>query len=306
MPDDQEAAREESGAEESGAEETGADESGAEETGADESGADESGAELDIVFATASGGIRRNRLSDFTNIMANGKIAMKLDDGDSLVGVATCTKDDDILLAARSGKCIRFGVEQVRVFSGRTSTGVRGIRLADDDVIVSMSILRHSEIDTEARDAYIRIANARRRAEGTNGDGAHDAPPPVDLSAERFAEFEAAEQFILSVTENGYGKRTSAYEYRITNRGGQGIANIETSDRNGLVVASFPVDRHDQIMLVTDSGQVIRCPVDDIRIAGRRTQGVRLFKTADDERVVSVARLDEDANGEDDQAEEAS
>ena len=171
-----------------------------------------------------------------------------------------------------------------------------------------MSILRHSDIDTEARDAYIRIANAHRRAESGNGDGdgEHEAPSSEDLIPDRFAEFEAAEQFILSVTENGYGKRTSAYEYRITNRGGQGIANIETSDRNGLVVASFPVDRHDQIMLVTDAGQVIRCPVDDIRIAGRRTQGVRLFKTADDERVVSVARLDEDANGEEDEAEEAS
>ena len=226
---------------------------------------------------------------------------MKLDDGDSLVGVATCTKDNDILLAARSGKCIRFPVEQVRVFAGRTSTGVRGIKLTGEDAIVSMSILRHSEIDTEARDAYIRVANARRRAEGANGNGngEHEAPPAVDLSPERLAEFEAAEQFILSVTENGYGKRTSAYEYRITNRGGQGIANIETSDRNGLVVASFPVDQPDQIMLVTDAGQVIRCPVDDIRIAGRRTQGVRLFNTAEDERVVSVARLDEGANGED-------
>ena len=264
--------------------------------------------ELDIVFATASGGVRRNRLSDFTNINVNGKIAMKLDDGDSLVGVATCTKDDGILLAAQSGKCIRFRVEQVRVFSGRTSTGVRGIKLTSKDVIVSMSILRHSEIETEARDAYIRIANAQRRAEGANEDGGSEdeAPPSEDLSSEQIAEFEAAEQFILSVTENGYGKRTSAYEYRITNRGGQGIANIETSDRNGLVVASFPVDRHDQIMLVTDAGQVIRCPVDDIRIAGRRTQGVRLFKTANDERVVSVARLDESANGEEDGAEKAS
>jgi len=261
---------------------------------------------LDIVFATASGGVRRNRLSDFTNINVNGKIAMKLDDGDSLVGVATCTKDDGILLAAQSGKCIRFRVEQVRVFSGRTSTGVRGIKLTSKDVIVSMSILRHSEIETEARDAYIRIANAHRRAEGANGDGEDEAPQSEDLSSEQIAEFEAAEQFILSVTENGYGKRTSAYEYRITNRGGQGIANIETSDRNGLVVASFPVNRHDQIMLVTDAGQMIRCPVDDIRIAGRRTQGVRLFKTANDERVVSVARLDESANGEEDEAEKAS
>ncbi len=256
--------------------------------------------DLDIVFATASGNVRRNRLTDFANIMANGKIAMKLEDGDRLVGVATCGQGEDILLAARSGKCIRFAVDQLRVFSGRTSTGVRGIRLAPDDDIVSMTVLGHTEFDTEARDAYIRYANGRRRAE-SNGTGANGR---FGLSDQDIARFEDTEQFILSVTENGYGKRTSAYEYRVTNRGGQGIANIETSARNGLVVAAFPVEPGDQIMLVTDGGTMIRSPVDDVRIAGRRTQGVKLFATAESERVVSAARLadpsediDEDANG---------
>ncbi len=261
---------------------------------------EESWGDLDIAFATASGNVRRNRLSDFTNINANGKIAMKLDDGDRLVGVATCTEDDDVMLAARSGKCIRFPLDQVRVFAGRTSTGVRGIRLAKDDEIVSMSIMRHMDLDTDERDAYVRLSNARRRAEGMNGEnGTHEpAEPNVKFSDEQFDEMAAAEQFILSVTINGYGKRTSAYEYRVTNRGGQGIANIETSDRNGPMIAAFPVDEADQIMLVSDGGTVIRCPVHDIRIAGRRTQGVTLFDTADDEHVVSVARLDDDGDDE--------
>jgi DNA gyrase subunit A len=224
-----------------------------------------------------------------------------------LVGVATCTEADDVMLAARGGKCIRFRVGQVRVFSGRTSTGVRGIRLAEGDEIVSMSIMRHMDLDTEERDAYIRLANARRRAEGGNGDQEdngvrEDAEPNVHLTDEQFEAMAATEQFILSITENGYGKRTSAYEYRVTNRGGQGIANIETSDRNGPMIAAFPVDAGDHIMLVTDGGTVIRCPVHDIRIAGRRTQGVTLFDTAEGEHVVSVARLDDDGeDGEDDE-----
>ncbi len=262
--------------------------------------------ELDIVFATKSGNVRRNRLSDFTNIMANGKIAMKLDSGDMLVGVATGTEADDLLLAARSGKCIRFPVDQVRVFSGRTSTGVRGIRLGADDEIVSMSVMRHTDFDTDERDGYLRLSNFRRRLEAGNGNGNGDSEveseaPVVALNESQFAEFAEFEEFILSITENGYGKRTSAYEYRITNRGGQGIANIETSARNGEVVASFPVAASDQIMLVTDGGTVIRCPVGDIRIAGRRTQGVTLFHTAEGERVVSVARLDEGSEAEDEE-----
>ena len=253
---------------------------------------------LDIMFATASGQVRRNRLSDFASVMANGKIAMKLDDGDRLVGVETCAAGENVLLAARSGKCIRFPVDEVRVFSGRTSTGVRGIRLAKGDRIVSMTILRHTDIDTASRDAYIRHANARRR---TDGDG---GVPENGLSPETIARFEAAEEFILSITENGYGKRTSSYQYRTTGRGGQGIVNIETSLRNGPVVATFPVEAADEIMLVSGAGTLIRSPVADIRIAGRNTQGVKLFNTAEGERVVSAARFakefDEIGNGDGD------
>ena len=252
---------------------------------------------LDIMFATASGQVRRNRLSDFASVMANGKIAMKLDDGDRLVGVETCATGENVLLAARSGKCIRFPVDEVRVFSGRTSTGVRGIRLAKGDRIVSMTILRHTDIDTASRDAYIRHANARRR---TDGDG---GVPENGLSPETIARFEEAEEFILSITENGYGKRTSSYQYRTTGRGGQGIVNIETSPRNGPVVATFPVEAADEIMLVSGAGTLIRSPVTDIRIAGRNTQGVKLFNTAEGERVVSAARFakefDEIGNGDD-------
>ena len=250
---------------------------------------------LDIMFATASGGVRRNRLSDFASVMANGKIAMKLDAGDRLVGVETCATGEDVLLAARSGKCIRFPVDEVRVFSGRTSTGVRGMRLGKKDRIVSMTILRHAALDTEARDAYLRYANAKRR-----GDAPGDIPRN-GLGPDDIVRFEEAEEFILSVTENGYGKRTSSYEYRTTRRGGQGIVNIQTSERNGRVVATFPVEDSDEIMLVSDAGTLIRCPVEDIRVAGRNTQGVTLFDTADGERVVSVARFakgfDEVGNG---------
>jgi DNA gyrase subunit A len=249
---------------------------------------EESWGDLFILFATASGGVRRNRLSDFTNIMANGKIAMKLDEGDQLIGVRTCTEDQDILLAADSGKSIRFPVTDVRVFSGRTSTGVRGIRLADGQKIVSMTTLNHIELETDVRDSYLRMSKARRRQEGDDEENS------VDETAES-----ETEEVILSVTENGYGKRTSAYEYRITKRGGQGVVNITTEGRNGPVVASFPVEDSDQIMLVTNGGKIIRSPVADIRIAGRSTQGVTLFDTAEDEQVVSVAHLKETDDEED-------
>ncbi|MGB0631309.1 MAG: DNA gyrase subunit A [Alphaproteobacteria bacterium] len=269
---------------------------------------EDSWGDLFILFATASGGVRRNRLSDFTNIMANGKIAMKLDDGDQLIGVRTCTEDQDILLAADSGKSIRFPVTDVRVFSGRTSTGVRGIRLAEGQKIVSMTTLNHIDLETDIRDAYLRMSRARRRQEGEeeengaeevaeNGD---EESAHVTLSEEEFEKLAETEEFILSVTENGYGKRTSAYEYRITKRGGQGVVNITTEGRNGPVAASFPVEDSDQIMLVTNGGKIIRSPVADIRIAGRSTQGVTLFDTADDEQVVSVAHLKETDDDEDD------
>ena len=257
--------------------------------------------DLFILFATASGGVRRNRLSDFTNIMANGKIAMKLDDGDQLIGVQTCKEDQDVLLAADSGKSIRFPVTEVRVFSGRTSTGVRGIRLLDGQKIVSMTMLTHIEQGTDVRDAYLRMSKARRRQEGDEDtigmedviSSEADESDNITLSDEQFEKLASSEEFILTVTENGYGKRTSAFEYRTTKRGGQGVVNITTAGRNGAVVASFPVEDSDQMMLVTNGGKIIRSPVADIRIAGRSTQGVTLFDTADDEKVVSVAHLKE-------------
>ncbi len=258
---------------------------------------------LAVMFATSHGNVRRNKLADFTNIKANGKIAMKLSEGDHLVNVCTCTDGDDVLLAARGGKCIRFRVTDVRVFSGRGSTGVRGMRLGKDDVVISMSILRHEEIDIEARDNYLKAAAAQRRSEGD--DETTDDTPATDengdameLTSEQFNEIAEREEFILTVTENGFGKRSSAYEYRITNRGGSGIVNIETSDRNGTVVGAFPVEANDQIVLVSDAGQLIREPVDDIRIAGRRTQGVTLFDVEGDERVTSISRL-QDVDGDD-------
>jgi DNA gyrase subunit A len=253
-------------------------------------------AQMDVMFATTRGTVRRNRLSDFTRVMANGKIAMKLEDeGARLVAVQTCTEAHDVLLATADGKCIRFRVPDVRVFSGRNSVGVRGIRLAAGDEIISMSILDHVAADTEERDAYLRFANAKRRAET---EGAPCAPEEVgvELSEARLSELEAQEQFILSISDDGFGKRTSSYEYRVTNRGGQGIGNMDLSRRDGQqarVVAAFHVAPSDQIMLVTDGGQLIRSPVEGIRTAGRTTRGVTLFRIGAEERVVSVARLDD-------------
>ncbi len=263
-------------------------------------------ANLQIMFATSTGNVRRNALSDFTNIKANGKIAMKLEEGERLIAVRPCSEAEDVLLATRNGKCIRFTVGDVRVFSGRTSTGVRGVKLADGDEVISMSMLRHASFDIAERDAYLRMSKRRRGGDieapeaAANGNGEAPEPvvPAVTLSEERYAAFAVQEEFILSVTARGFGKRTSAYEYRITNRGGQGIANIETSERNGPVVASFPVRHEDQIMLVTNRGQLIRTPVDDIRIAGRATQGVTLFRVEEGESVMSVTRLGDENDTE--------
>jgi len=260
-------------------------------------------ANLHVMFATSTGNVRRNALSDFTNIKANGKIAMKLEEGERLIAVRPCSEAEDVLLATQNGKCIRFPVSDVRVFSGRTSTGVRGIKLAEGDEVISMSMLRHAEFDIAERDAYLRMSKRRRGAETeaeapANGETPEPAVPAVTLSEERYSAFAVQEEFILSVTARGFGKRTSAYEYRITSRGGQGIANIETSERNGAVVASFPVRHEDQIMLVTNRGQLIRTPVDDIRIAGRATQGVTLFRVEDGERVMSVTRLGDENDTE--------
>lgn len=248
--------------------------------------------ELHVMFATAKGYVRRNDLSDFVSINANGKIAMKFegeDADDSLVGVLPCTENDDILLASYEGKCVRFPVADVRTFQSRSSTGVRGMKLAEGDRVISMSVLRHIEVNPEEREAYFKYEAAQARIR--NGETGVELPS--DISAQRFTELQAGEQFILTVTEKGYGKRSSAYEYRITSRGGSGIINIETTPKNGNVSAAFPVEQDDQIMLVTDGGQVIRCPVNDIRIAGRNTQGVIIFKLGDGEKVASVAHLPE-------------
>ncbi len=241
-------------------------------------------ADLHAIFVTERGGVRRNLLSDFTDIRTNGKIAMKFegeDEGDRLISVQTCTPGDDVLLATRNGKCIRFQVSDgtVRVFKGRDSTGVRGIKLEEGDRVIGMSILRHAAFDAEQREAYLR----------------------GDLKAAEADKMAAEEQHILTISERGYGKRTSAYEYRITNRGGQGIANLEITEKTGSVVDSFAVGEDDQVMLVTDSGRLIRIGVDGVRIAGRRTQGVVLLKIDEGERVVSVARLG-DVNGQEDES----
>ena len=254
---------------------------------------EESWSELQLMFATTQGNARRNELAEFTSVRANGKIAMKLEGDESIVNVAICTPEDDILLTTAAGKSIRFEVEGVRVFKGRGSTGVRGVKLADGDTVIGMSILRHVETTNEEARSYLKQANAIRRAqEGEAAEASdEDEGDAVALSPERYAELGAYEQFVLTVTENGYGKRTSAYEYRRTGRGGQGIISIATSERNGNVVAAFPVEETDEIMLVTNAGQTIRVPVDGIRVAGRNTQGVTLFRTGDDEQVVSVDRV---------------
>jgi DNA gyrase subunit A len=251
---------------------------------------------LHLVFATASGNVRRNRLSDFKNVRAAGLIAMKLDEGDHLIGVATCREGDDVLLATRKGRCIRFQLsdDQVRVFAGRDSSGVRGIKLLNSDEVISLSVLRHVAATPEDRIAYLKQANAKRRG---NGEAEAEAPveadegyvPEVTLSAERFSDMEIGEEMLLTVTDMGFGKRTSAYEYRVTGRGGQGIGNITLAPRNGkAVVATFPVRQGDDIMMVTDAGRLIRVPVDQVRITGRQAMGVTLFRVDKGEHVTSV------------------
>lgn len=249
-----------------------------------------------VMFATSKGNVRRNRLSDFLNIKANGKIAMKLDEGEVLIAVQSCTESDDVLLSTQNGKCIRFHVSDIRIFAGRDSNGVRGVRLTQDDKVISMAIMGQMLIPIEERDAYLRqAAKARQALEGNgesdNEEENNESPDTLKLSAERIQELAANEQFILTVTENGFGKRSSSYGYRTTGRGGVGVDSIIVNARNGGVIASFPVDSTDQIMLVTDGGQLIRCPVHDIRIAGRRTQGVTIFRVSDGEKVVAVSRI---------------
>jgi DNA gyrase subunit A len=254
---------------------------------------------LNIMFATTGGTVRRNALSDFTGIRPSGIIAMKLEEGDAIADVALCTEKDDVLLSTDGGHCIRFPVSDVRVFTGRNSIGVRGIKLADGDKLISMAIIRHMEATSEERAAYLKMANAVRRGDDDTEKNEDDEEKvdAIELTQPRYAEMGAAEQFILTVTANGYGKRTSSFEYRITGRGGKGIVAMSIGKKNGKIVGSFPVEENDQIMLVTDAGKLIRTRVNGIRIAGRSTQGVIVFNTADDERVVSVERIGEE-NGE--------
>jgi DNA gyrase subunit A len=259
--------------------------------------------QFDVMFATRSGGVRRNKLSDFVQINRNGKIAMKLDEGDSIVGVGVCNAEvNDILLTTAIGRCIRFPVEEVRVFAGRDSTGVRGIRLGDGDRVISMAILRAVAATPAERLAYLRHASAMRTAVGEAGDGEEAAAAPeeeeiegadaaVSLGVERIADLGAAEEFILTVSTEGFGKRTSAYDFRRTGRGGQGLIAQDLTKRGGRLAASFPAEDADEILLVTDQGQLIRTPVTQIRIAGRNTQGVTIFRKGADEHVVSVERL---------------
>lgn len=249
---------------------------------------------LDIMFATSHGSVRRNKLTDFQNIRSNGLIAMKLAEGESLVSVKICAEDEDILLSTKMGKSIRFPVTDIRVFSGRTSTGVRGVKMKDkNDELISMSVLKHVEATPEERTAYLKAASALR---GADEEGAeYEEGGDVTLSEERFKELQEKEQFLLTASNGGFGKRTSSYEYRISGRGGMGVTNMSLTKKNGgEVVATFPVTDDHQLMLISNEGQMIRMPVNGVRFTGRSAQGVTLFKVAKDEKVVSVAWLVED------------
>lgn len=280
---------------------------------------EESWKDLSIVFSTASGNIRRNSMDQFTDIRSSGKIAMKLDDTDSLVNVALCNEQDDIMLSTANGKCIRFPVEKLRVFQSRNSTGVRGIKLDKTNEVIAMSILKHTEIESETKDKYLKVNIDKRLAikealifnenlENSEATDLLDQPQKIpqikssELGQDVIEQMARDEEFILTITENGFGKRTSAYEYRITNRGGVGITNIITSKRNGNVVSSFPIESDDQLMLITDNGTLIRTDVTAVRITGRNTQGVTLIKTKN-ETVVSVARIAHTGNKDVDDAE---
>ncbi|MEO0551110.1 MAG: DNA gyrase subunit A [Pseudomonadota bacterium] len=273
---------------------------------------EETRAEMDVMFATRSGNVRRNKLSDFVRVNRNGKIAMKLDEGDGLVSVKVCSAQHDVFLTTALGQCIRFRADDVRVFAGRNSTGVRGIRLADGDRVIAMGILRHVDVTSAEARAYLKHASAMRRAAtgeeedvtDTIDEDGEEASEEAALSAERIAELGAADQFILTIADDGMGKRSSAYDYRVTGRGGKGLVahNIWGGDKKSgpikSIAQSFTVDDGDEVMLVTDAGQLIRTPVDQIRVAGRPTAGVWVLRTKEGERVVSVARLVDD--GDDD------
>ena len=262
----------------------------------------------DVMFATTRGTVRRNKLSDFTQVNRNGKLAMRLDEGERIVDVQICSDKDDVLLTTARGQCIRFPVDDVRVFKGRDSMGVRGIALADADSVISLAILHSFDASPAERTAYLKQRRAlageaaeepgEGESESENGGETNGS---AALTPERVEEMEKAEQNILTVSENGYGKRTSSFEYRASGRGGKGVAAMAVNDRNGSLVASFPVADSDEIMLVTDAGQLIRVPVAGIRIAGRATQGVIVFDTAVEERVVAVDRINEPEGDEDEE-----
>ncbi len=272
---------------------------------------EDSWAELDVMFSTTRGTVRRNKLSDFTQVNRNGKIAMKLDEeGDAILSVDTCTGYDDVLMTTALGQCIRFPVASVRVFAGRNSIGIRGITLAPTDTVISMAILNGSNASAEERAAYLKRSIAERRAEGADIEDValvgEEVAGDANLNDEQFEAMKAREQFILNISENGYGKRSSSYEFRVTGRGGKGIRATDTSkvDEIGLQIAAFPVLPSDQLMLVTSGGQLIRVPVDGIRIAGRATKGVTIFRTSDGDKVVSVDWISEqDSDGDDDVVE---
>ncbi|RBP05172.1 DNA gyrase subunit A [Roseiarcus fermentans] len=258
----------------------------------------------DVMFATTRGTVRRNKLSDFAQVNRAGKIAMRLDEGERIVDVQICSDKQDVLLTTARGQCIRFAVGDVRVFKGRDSMGVRGIALAEGDGVISLAILNAFEATGDERAAYLKqrralLGEAAEEGGEAETDGENGAANGSALSPERFAAMQAAEQVILTVSENGYGKRTVSFEYRLTGRGGKGIVAMAVNERNGALVASFPVANSDEIMLVTDGGQLIRVPVAGIRIAGRGAQGVIVFHTADGERVVAVDRIGEAGGDED-------
>ncbi len=266
---------------------------------------------MDIMFAARSGGVRRNSLADFTRVNRNGKIAMKPGEDDGIVAVRICSEDDDVLLTTANGKSIRFKVTDIRRFVGRTSSGVRGIKLSDGDEVISMAILRHVDIETDEARAYMKYAGAKRRALGEETGEVED---DNTLSMERKIELEAAEQFLLTLAEDGYGKRSSSYDYRCMNRGGQGVSaqDLSRKDKEGTeredakLVRSLSISDDDQLMIVTDGGQLIRCPVKNISIISRSSKGVMVIRVKDEEHVVSVERIEETDDGGNEEAEIAS
>ncbi|MGB3408628.1 MAG: DNA gyrase C-terminal beta-propeller domain-containing protein, partial [Jannaschia sp.] len=261
--------------------------------------------ELQVVFCTDHGTVRRNALSDFANVMRNGKIAMKFEgdsEGWSLINARIASNDDDVMLVTRSGRAIRFRATDVRVFNSRASTGVRGIRLGDDDAVVSMAVIRHFDATSEERTAYLKMRRAMAGLSDEAEGDEEEAPADPDFSTDRYAEMSAAEDLILTITENGAGKLSSSHDYPLRGRGGMGVGAQDKAARGGAIVASFPVEMDDQIMLATSTGQSIRCPVEGISFRSRSAGGVKVFDTRKGEKVVSVARVAD--SGEDEDATE--